>query len=41
MAHKKYDPTIKKEIINAIVNGGKSSAHTAIGYDIPVTVVYS
>ncbi len=41
MAHKKYDSTLKKEVIDAVVNGGRSSAQSARDYDIPVTVVYS
>jgi transposase len=41
MANAKYDPELKKEVIDAIVNGGRSAAQAARDYDLPVTVVYT
>jgi transposase-like protein len=41
MANAKYDPELKKEVIDAIVNGGRSSAQAARDYELPVTVVYT
>ena len=41
MAHKEYDEAIKKEVLEAIMEGGRSAAQVARDYEQPLHRVYS
>ena len=41
MVHKECDEAIKKEVIEAIMKGGRSAAQVARGYEQPLHRVYS
>lgn len=41
MANKKYDPQLKKDVIDAVLIGNKSAAQVAREHDIPDSAVYS
>ncbi len=41
MANKKYDDQLKKDVIEAVLEGHRSAAQVAKDYDVPKTAVYS
>ncbi len=41
MSHRKYDPKLKADVIEAIVEGGRSAAQVARDYDLAKHTVYS
>jgi len=41
MANRKYDPQLKKDVIDAVLIGNKSAAQVARERDIPDSAVYS
>ena len=41
MANRKYDEQLKKEVIDAVLEGHRSAAQVAKDYEVPQSAVYS
>jgi len=41
MANRKYDPQLKKDVIDAVIIGNKSAAQVARDHNVPESAVYS